>query len=167
MLGKMCRTLQTRVPEHLAAIRDALHDQDAPRLREAAHKFCGILSAFSTTAGDQAASLEDLAARGMLNEAIYAVAQLDKRAIELARLAGGLTIDTLRKHAEPTIATSPGRKKGSGDQESLCAVQRRMSSVGVIPTRQLSLQPVAIGATMEVTKSSKPSMQSAAWRCRE
>jgi HPt (histidine-containing phosphotransfer) domain-containing protein len=69
MLRKMCRTLQARVPEHLAAIRDALGDQDAPRLREAAHKFCGMLSAFSTVAGDQAADLEDLAARGQLEEA--------------------------------------------------------------------------------------------------
>jgi hypothetical protein len=30
--------------------------------------------------------------------------------------------------------------------------------VGANPTRQLSLQPVAIGAVMEVTKSSKPSV---------
>src|SRR5438270_13054936 len=36
MLRKMCRSLQSRVPEHLAAVRDALHDQDAPRLRGAA-----------------------------------------------------------------------------------------------------------------------------------
>src|SRR5262249_59479018 len=41
----------------------------------------------------------------------------------------------------------------------LCAVQRRRSSVGVTPTRQLSLQPVAIGAAMEVTKSPKPLME--------
>ncbi len=42
MLRKMCRSLQSRVPEHLAAIREALRDQDAPRLREAAHKFYGL-----------------------------------------------------------------------------------------------------------------------------
>lgn len=38
MLRKMCRTLQSLVPEYVAVVRDALHDQDAPRLREAAHK---------------------------------------------------------------------------------------------------------------------------------
>ena len=102
MLRKMCRTLQSRVPEYLAAIRDALHDQDALRVREVTHKFCGMLSAFSTVAGDQAASLEDLAARGLLNEILPVVEQLDKCATELARLAGGLTIETLRKQAEPT-----------------------------------------------------------------
>ena len=107
MLRKMCRSLQSRVPEYLAAIRDALHDQDALRLREAAHKFYGMLSAFSTVAGDQAADLEDLAARGLLHEALPVVEQLDRCATELARLAGGLTIETLRKQAEP--ADDPNR----------------------------------------------------------
>jgi two-component system, sensor histidine kinase and response regulator len=107
MLRKMCRSLQARVPEHLAAVRDALRDQDARRLREAAHKFYGMLSAFSTVAGDQAADLEDLAARGLLQEALPVVEQLDRCATELARLAGGLTIETLRKQAGP--ADGPNR----------------------------------------------------------
>jgi CheY-like chemotaxis protein len=101
MLRKMCRSLQSRVPEHLAAVRDAVQAQDAPRLREAAHKFSGMLSAFSTVAGDQAADLEDLAARGMLQEALPVVGQLEQCAIELARLADGLTIEVLRKQAQP------------------------------------------------------------------
>ena len=110
MLRKMCRSLQFRVPEHLAAVRDALHDQDAQRLREAAHKFCGMLSTFSTVAGDQAARLEDLAARGLLKEAPVVVEQLDRCATELARLAGGLTVETLRKQAEAT--DDPNRAAG-------------------------------------------------------
>jgi PAS domain S-box-containing protein len=100
MLGKMCTSLQSRVPEYLAAIRDAVRDQDALRVREAAHKFYGMLSPFSTVAGDQAADLEDLAARGLLQEALPVVEHLDECATELARLAGGLTIETLRKLAE-------------------------------------------------------------------
>jgi two-component system, sensor histidine kinase and response regulator len=103
----MCRSLQSRVPEHLAAIRDALHNQDVLRLREAAHKFCGMLSAFSTFAGDQAASLEDLATRGLLSETVPVVEQLHKSATELARLADGLTIETLRQLAE--TASEPNR----------------------------------------------------------
>jgi len=39
--------------------RPPLGDQDAPRLREAAHKSCGMLSEFSTVAGDLAGSLEE------------------------------------------------------------------------------------------------------------
>jgi HPt (histidine-containing phosphotransfer) domain-containing protein len=107
MLRKMCRSLQSRVPEYLAAIRDALHDQDAMRLREVAHKFYGMLSAFSTAVGDQAADLEDLAARRLLPEALPIVEQLDQCATELDRLAGGLTIETLRKQVEP--ADDPNR----------------------------------------------------------
>ena len=34
--------------------------------------------------------------------------------------------------------------------------ERRVLSMGEIPTRQLSLQPVAIGAVVEVTKRPKP-----------
>ena len=110
MLRKMCRSLQSRVPEYLAAIRDAVRDQDAPRLREAAHKFCGMLSAFSTVAGDQAASLEYLAARGLLKEALPVVEELDESATDLARLAGGLTVEALRKPAEPV--EDPNRAAG-------------------------------------------------------
>jgi CheY-like chemotaxis protein len=102
MLGKMCRSFQSRIPEYLAAVRDALHDRDALRLREAAHKFYGMLSAFSTVAGTQAADLEDLAARGLLQEAVPLVEHLDKSATELARLARGLTLEMLRRQAEPT-----------------------------------------------------------------
>ena len=69
-----------------------------------------MLSAFSTIAGDQAASLEDLAARGLLDEAMRIVEQLDKSATELARLAGGLTVETLRKQAEAT--DDPNRAAG-------------------------------------------------------
>ena len=76
-------------------------------MREAAHKFSGMLLAFSTVAGDQAGSLEDLAESGLLKEALPVVEQLDQCATELARLAGGLTIETLRKQAE--LAGDPNR----------------------------------------------------------
>mgnify|MGYP006199374049 CR=1 FL=1 len=107
MLRKMCRRLQSLVPEDLAAVRDALHAQDAPRLREAAHKLYGTLSAFSTVGGDQAADLEDLAARGMLNNALPFMERLNKCATELARLADGLTVEILQQLAEP--AADPNR----------------------------------------------------------
>jgi hypothetical protein len=55
-----------------------------------------------------------------------------------------------------------GRRTPESADALLCAVPRRLSSVGANPTRQLSLQPVAIGAAVEVTKLSKPSMQRAA-----
>ncbi len=100
LLSKMCRSLQARVPEHLAAIRDAVRDQDAPRLREAAHKCCGLLAEFSTAAGALAGNLEDLAAGAQLDHAPRILEQLETMARELIRQVDGVSIDTLRHQIE-------------------------------------------------------------------
>ena len=100
MLRKMCRRLQSLVPEDLAAVRGAFHDQDALRLREAAHKLYGTLSAFSTVAGDQAADLEDLAARTQLADAAPILERLETMAHELLKAADGITVEALRRQAE-------------------------------------------------------------------
>src|SRR5438445_313407 len=77
LLRKMCQTLTARVAEHLAALRDALRDQDAPRLREAAHKCCGMLSEFSAAAGDLACNLDELAAGPQRDKAAAILEQLE------------------------------------------------------------------------------------------
>ena len=77
-----------------------MHSRDALRLREAAHKFCGMLSAFSTVAGNQAADLEDAAASAQLDKAQPIVAQLEMIAGELLKRVEGLTIGSLRHQAE-------------------------------------------------------------------
>jgi two-component system sensor histidine kinase/response regulator len=43
LLRQMCQSFQTRIPAHLTTVEAALEQQDAPRLREAAHKICGKL----------------------------------------------------------------------------------------------------------------------------
>ena len=100
LLGKMCQTLTARVPEYLAALREALGDQDAPRLREAAHKCCGMLSEFSTVAGDFAGSLEELAAGTQLDKAAPILEQLETMASELVKQIDGITVGALRLQAE-------------------------------------------------------------------
>ena len=97
LLGKMCRSLEAQVPEHLAAIRDAVGDHDAPRLREAAHKCCGTLSEFSTVAGDLAGELEDLAAGAQLDKAALIVEQLEMTARRLLQQVSALSIETLQR----------------------------------------------------------------------
>jgi len=99
-LRRMCRTFQTYVPDQLAEVGDAVRGRDAPRLREAAHKLCATLFAFSTAAGEVASDLEDHAAQGRLEEARPLVEQLEVMARELLRLAGGLSLETLRQQAE-------------------------------------------------------------------
>jgi two-component system, sensor histidine kinase and response regulator len=95
LLRKMCQTLTARVPEHLAALRDALRDQDAPRLREAAHKCCGMLSDFSTAAGDLAGSLEELAAGAQLDKAAPILEQLETIAQDVVKQVDGITVEAL------------------------------------------------------------------------
>jgi HPt (histidine-containing phosphotransfer) domain-containing protein len=96
----MCQTLTARIPEHLAALREALHDQDALRLREAAHKCCGMLSEFSAVAGDLAGSLEELAAGTQLDKAAPILEHLETIAQQLIKQVDGITVEALRRQAE-------------------------------------------------------------------
>ena len=100
LLRKMCQTLTARVPEHLATLREALRDQDAPRLREAAHKCCGMLSEFSTVAGDLAGSLEELAAGTLLDKAACLLEQFDTIAHELVKQVDGITVEALQHQVQ-------------------------------------------------------------------
>jgi CheY-like chemotaxis protein len=104
MLRKLCRSFQARLPEHLAALADALRAGDAARLREVAHKLAGMLAVFSTAAGEAALALEDHAAHGRLDEARPLVARVEVLAAELARLADHLSLESLRQRT----GTDPG-----------------------------------------------------------
>ena len=108
ILAKICQGFRAGLPPHLAAVRDALRDGDAPRLGEAAHKLAGMVAAFSTAAGRMASDVEDRAARGMLDEAAPLVGELEMVAWELIRLAGGLSIETLRQHDSHSAGGCPG-----------------------------------------------------------
>jgi response regulator RpfG family c-di-GMP phosphodiesterase len=100
-LQTMCRAFQTYLPDRLAEAGDALRGSDSPRLREAAHKLCALLFAFSTVAGNVASDLEDHAAQGRLEEARPLVGQVETMADELLRLASGLSLEGLRQQAGP------------------------------------------------------------------
>jgi two-component system sensor histidine kinase/response regulator len=95
-LEKICEVLRARLPDHLMAVQDALRERDAARLREAAHKLCGTVAAFSTVFGAVASDLEDQAARGQLEAARPLVDQLEAFARELIRQVDSLSIEALR-----------------------------------------------------------------------
>jgi len=105
ILKNICQAFRTRLPDHLTAVQDALRDLDTPGLREASHKLCGMVAAFSTVAGGLASDVEDLAAQGQLDEARPLVEQLETMALELMRLADGLSIDTLHGQARVAVGT--------------------------------------------------------------
>jgi hypothetical protein len=99
ILSTICSAFRACLPEHLAAIQEALRDRDAPRLRKAAHKMCGVVGAFSTLAAALASDLEDQAASGRLEESLPLSEQLEEMARELLRQVDGLSIETLRRQA--------------------------------------------------------------------
>jgi CheY-like chemotaxis protein len=97
ILEKICRAFQARLPDHLTAVQEALRQGDTVRLRQAAHKLCGMVAAFSTVAGGVASDLEDFAAQGRLEEARPLVGQLETMAQELMRAVSGLSLEALRQ----------------------------------------------------------------------
>jgi CheY-like chemotaxis protein/HPt (histidine-containing phosphotransfer) domain-containing protein len=103
ILDRISQAFRDRLPEDVAAVRRALNDRDASQLREAAHKLCGIVSTFSTVAGNVASELEDRAAVGQLDETQPLVERLEIMAQELLQLAGNLSLDRLKE-----IASSAG-----------------------------------------------------------
>jgi PAS domain S-box-containing protein len=102
-LRRMCQDFQTYAPARLAEVGDALRDRDAPRLRQAAHKFCALLFAFSPAAGNVASDLEDRATQGQLDDAQPLADRLQTMTQDLLRLASGLSLETLRRQAGRAI----------------------------------------------------------------
>jgi CheY-like chemotaxis protein len=97
ILEKICQAFRDRLPDQLMEVMAAQETCDAARLREAAHKLCGVVAAFSTIAGGVASDLEDYAAQRQLEEARPLVAQLATMSDELMRLSRGLSIESLQR----------------------------------------------------------------------
>jgi PAS domain S-box-containing protein len=97
LLDELCQNLKSKVPALLAEIGDALRNQEACRLREAAHKLYGTITTFSTIAGELVSDLEDRAAHGQLDEARPLVGQLDTMVQEVMKDVDGLSLATLQR----------------------------------------------------------------------
>jgi HPt (histidine-containing phosphotransfer) domain-containing protein len=106
-LGARCQDLQAYLPGRLAEVSDALRNRDTARLREAAHKLCGIVSVFSTVAASVASNLQDEAADGRLNGSGQWEEQLQWMARELLRRVDGLSIEALRRGAKGATSAGP------------------------------------------------------------
>jgi CheY-like chemotaxis protein len=69
LLRELIQVFQADTPSALARVRGAVDQQDASRLREAAHALRGLLSTFSARAAAEAARLETMGAGGRLDDA--------------------------------------------------------------------------------------------------
>ncbi len=96
LLQKMCHSFQSRLPDHVATLERALEQQDATRLRESAHKLCGMLATFSVEAGNLAAQLEECAAQSRLQECRTLVPQLALLSHDLVESVDGLSVAALQ-----------------------------------------------------------------------
>jgi PAS domain S-box-containing protein len=97
ILERIGRAFRAGLPGQLEAVRSAVRAGDTVRLREAAHRLCGMVGAFSTVAGGVASSIEDLAASGRLDETRPLVERLEAMARELIAAIDGLSVEALRQ----------------------------------------------------------------------
>lgn len=96
ILQKICQALQAGLPAQLAAIHDALQEADPSELREAAHKFCGMIGAFSTIAATITSNLEDQAAAGNIKACHPLVEQLTHITSQLMEQVKHVSIASLQ-----------------------------------------------------------------------
>jgi CheY-like chemotaxis protein len=100
ILRDICEGFLANGPVQLTALRDALLEHDTRRLREAAHKLSGMVSAFSTVAAALVSELEDLAEQGQLADTGTLVDRIDSSVHEIMTvLAGGVTVEQLHHDA--------------------------------------------------------------------
>ncbi|CAN5194903.1 hypothetical protein BH10PLA2_BH10PLA2_10090 [soil metagenome] len=99
ILASICETFRARLPDHLLTIEQALKLGKTDNLREAAHKLCGMIAAFSTRAAAVASELEDVAVQGELVEALPLVERLRGMVQALVQLSANLTFAELRRLA--------------------------------------------------------------------
>jgi CheY-like chemotaxis protein len=93
---KLRQTFLNRLPDHLAALSEALNQENSVRLRECAHKLSGMVGAFSSKASEVASAVEDHASRGELEAARPLVERLRLMAKALTQIVAGLSLESLR-----------------------------------------------------------------------
>jgi two-component system sensor histidine kinase/response regulator len=105
LLRELIRGFQADTSGALARVRDAVDQQDASRLREAAHALRGLLSTFSAIAAAEAARLETMGDSGQLDEAASTLDGLTEMVVRLGPQLEELSIEQLRHQAaRPGIA---------------------------------------------------------------
>jgi CheY-like chemotaxis protein len=104
ILNTIVRKLHESLPLQLGEVRESLQQGDSSRLREASHKLCSTVAAFSTSASNVVSQIEDQATLGQLDSCRPLVTQLETMAATLLKLVDSLSIEKLRESA--TNATS-------------------------------------------------------------
>jgi two-component system sensor histidine kinase/response regulator len=94
-LRLLCRRLREYLPRRMDELAQAARVADAVGVRETAHRLSSLLYAFSTTAGDVASQVEDLAAEGDLAPCAALVLRLEAMTTRLLSQTADLTLEGL------------------------------------------------------------------------
>jgi HPt (histidine-containing phosphotransfer) domain-containing protein len=100
LLEKMIRSLRAHLPGHLAEVRTALARGSAAQLRQAAHKFGGLVSAFSPAAAEMAQALEKKGVANALDGAEPILAALIETMERLGPCLERLSVEELQRRAK-------------------------------------------------------------------
>jgi two-component system, sensor histidine kinase and response regulator len=95
VLATLRTELRVNLQHQVDATLRALADQDAPRLREDAHKLFNLVAVFSGQAGELASKLEDVAARGDIAGACSLVGALTPLMAGLLQEVEDVTLERL------------------------------------------------------------------------
>jgi PAS domain S-box-containing protein len=96
LLGQMIAVFHDSAPAHVERIRAAIGDRNAAGLRESAHRLRGLVSAFSATAAQAAAALEQAGEAGQVDTAAERCSCLADMIGDLGRLLRGLSVEELQ-----------------------------------------------------------------------
>jgi two-component system sensor histidine kinase/response regulator len=102
LLNKMIKSFLTNVPGHLASLGAAVQERNAADVREAAHKLCGLVSAFSASAAQSVSRLEQMGALERLDAISAEYQNLTLIVDRLKAAVKGLSVDSLRNDTSRT-----------------------------------------------------------------
>ncbi len=96
LLARMIAVFRASTPVQLQRVAAAVRDRDPDRLREAAHRLRGVVSAFSTSAAAAALRLEQAGADQRLDGVDAVLGSLTALVAEMTPLLDTLTVEELR-----------------------------------------------------------------------
>ncbi|WP_165230772.1 PAS domain S-box protein [Aquisphaera insulae] len=99
LLDEMCRFFQEAAPARLEELTASIRRNDAAAIREVAHRIAGMVSAFSSPAGDLACRIEEEAAEGRIDGSRAAADRLGTMFREILAGVDGLTVESLEQRA--------------------------------------------------------------------
>jgi PAS domain S-box-containing protein len=102
LLNKMIKSFLANIPGHLTSLGAAVRERNAAQVREAAHKLCGLVSAFSASAAQSVSALEQMGATEQLEGLSAEYHNLTSIVDKLKAAVKVMSVDSLRNDTSRT-----------------------------------------------------------------